>query len=215
MLRAGRQTLFAWTDVITHANQGYRTLSISTEHTQLISRFVQELSLAGGQTRQVHDLAQLVSAIADILRERQTGRLLVAADNLITELDLVTRLRAKGIEVITSDEPAQVAQLEVGLTGALAAVASSGTLLLAGGASLASLLPPLHLALIRAEQIEPDLTGVWPLLGQAIRTGERELCLITGPSKTADIEQTLVQGVHGPGELIVIILSEDEPGGQP
>ncbi len=190
-------------------------MSLSTEHAQLISRFVQELSLAGGQTRQVHDLAQLVSAIADILRERQTGRLLVAADNLITELDLVTRLRAKGIEVITSDEPAQVAQLEVGLTGALAAVASSGTLLLAGGASLASLLPPLHLALIRAEQIEPDLTGVWPLLGQAIRTGERELCLITGPSKTADIEQTLVQGVHGPGELIVIILSEDEPGGQP
>ena len=195
-------------------------MSIATEHAQLISRFVQELSLAGGQTRQVHDLAQLVSAIEDILRERQTGRLLVSADPLIGELGLIDQLRAKGIEVkvITGDEPAQVAQLEVGLTGALAAVASSGTLLLAGGASgaaLASLLPPLHLTLIRAEQIKPDLTGVWPLLSQAIQTGERELCLITGPSKTADIEQTLVQGVHGPGELIVIILSENEPGGQP
>ena len=188
-------------------------MSISTECARLIARFVQELSLAGGQTRQVHDLAQLASAIRDIVREHQVGRLLVSTDELIAELGLIDQLRAKGIEVITSDDPAQVAQFKVGLTGALAAVAGSGTLLLAGEASLASLLPPVHLALIRAEQIEPDLIGIWPLLGQAIQAGERELCLITGPSKTADIEQTLVQGVHGPGELIVIILNDSEQGG--
>jgi L-lactate dehydrogenase complex protein LldG len=67
-----------------------------------------------------------------------------------------------------------------------------------------SLLPPAHLAVVRRERI---LTGLDELLEvlPTPATVSSSMVLITGPSRTADIEQILVRGVHGPGQITVVI----------
>jgi len=72
-----------------------------------------------------------------------------------------------------------------------------------------SLLPPVHVAILRSQQILPGLSELFPLLGRE-QNGNRKLSsaitFITGPSRTADIELKLVVGVHGPQELHVLLV---------
>ena len=74
----------------------------------------------------------------------------------------------------------------------------------------ASLLPHIHIALVMPDQFVSGLDDLFPLLRFDLRVHNRKLCsavtFITGPSRTADIELTLVVGVHGPQELHVILL---------
>jgi L-lactate dehydrogenase complex protein LldG len=104
------------------------------------------------------------------------------------------------------DRLAELDRVEAGLTTAAAGLAETGTVVLeAGGdrSQLASLLPGLHLVLLQAERIFPDLEAwITSEAGQAIE-GTQALCLVTGPSRTADIEMTLTVGVHGPREVVV------------
>jgi len=98
---------------------------------------------------------------------------------------------------------------DVGITGVWAAVAETGSLVCCSGDRLwrsLSLVPPLHIAIVRAGQIVPDLLDLFtdrrpPDLPAAVT-------LISGPSKTADIEGVLVTGVHGPGEVHVFALPD-------
>ncbi len=70
---------------------------------------------------------------------------------------------------------------------------------------MVSLLPPVHVALVPRQKI---LTGLDELLTEVPLPADRSssMLLITGPSRTADIEQILVRGVHGPGEIHVIVV---------
>ncbi len=104
------------------------------------------------------------------------------------------------------------ASADFGITGADFALADTGTLALFASpeqARLLSLLPPAHVALVPASRL---ITGLDELLSLVPRPLEASsaLVLITGPSRTADIEQILVRGVHGPGEIHVIVVKEGE-----
>ncbi|GLW71791.1 hypothetical protein Kpho02_40900 [Kitasatospora phosalacinea] len=92
------------------------------------------------------------------------------------------------------------------LTGCAAAVADSGTLVLDGGPGqgrrAATLLPDLHVCVVRAEQVRSALPGALARLDPA-----RPLTFVSGPSATADIEMIRVKGVHGPRRLAVVLLS--------
>jgi len=72
-------------------------------------------------------------------------------------------------------------------------------------ARMISLLPPAHIALVPRERI---LTGLDELFTVLPNPAEQtsSMVLITGPSRTADIEQILVRGVHGPGEITVVVV---------
>jgi L-lactate utilization protein LutC len=86
-------------------------------------------------------------------------------------------------------------------TGSLATIASSDD------ARLISLLPPVHIAVFPADRILTGLDELYTLIPRpADRTSS--MVFITGPSRTADIEQILVRGVHGPGEIHVVIVGE-------
>ena len=72
----------------------------------------------------------------------------------------------------------------------------------------ASLVPPIHIAIVREQDILPDLVDVWPFLAaRNIPTSSSSFTLITGPSKTADIEGILITGVHGPREVHIYVVS--------
>ena len=117
-------------------------------------------------------------------------------------------LRSLGVSVARHDD----GDARVGITGVTAALAATGSLVLESGAGRyrgASLLPEVHIALMRAEQILPDLESWeeaqrredYPAFTQASNT-----TIVSGPSKTADIAHQLVKGAHGPREVHVMIL---------
>jgi len=102
------------------------------------------------------------------------------------------------------------ATCDFGITSADYALADTGTLVMLASpheARLVSLLPPAHIAVVPRARI---LTGLDELFSVLPRPAEQtsSMVLITGPSRTADIEQILVRGVHGPGEIHVIVVSD-------
>jgi len=99
------------------------------------------------------------------------------------------------------------ATAHVGITSADYALADTGSLVLLSSqqeARLVSLLPPVHLAIVPAARILSGLDELFTVLPHpADQTSS--MVLITGPSRTADIEQILVRGVHGPGKITVVV----------
>jgi len=97
---------------------------------------------------------------------------------------------------------------DVGITSADYALADTGTLVMLSSqeeARAVSLLPPVHVAVIRRESLLTGLDELFSLVPEP-DTLSSSMVLITGPSRTADIEQILVRGVHGPGEIHVVIV---------
>jgi len=100
------------------------------------------------------------------------------------------------------------ATADVGITAADYALADTGSLVMISSpqeARLISLLPPAHIALVPRDRILTGLDELLTVLPDPARVTS-SMVLITGPSRTADIEQILVRGVHGPGQIIVWIV---------
>lgn len=120
---------------------------------------------------------------------------------------LEAALREAGITPVYDADPA----IRVGLTGADAAIAATGTLVVSAGPGRprqTSLLPDIHIAVIRRAQIVPTMEE-WQanLLAQPdALTASSNVLLISGPSRTADIAMELVLGAHGPREVHVLIV---------
>lgn len=164
----------------------------------LVNRFVLELEALGGKAQRVAR-ASLGESLVSLLRARGIESIL--AWDKIDGLDQAP-LAAAGLNLVRSADPT----LRAGLTGAVAAIAQTGSLLITSGKGRplsASLLPDTHIALVDQARL------VWSL-EEALRLSDvREASaavLVTGPSRTADIEMTLTIGVHGPKELIVLIV---------
>ena len=102
---------------------------------------------------------------------------------------------------------ADVRQADLGVTGCDCLLARTGSIAVctrsAGGRAL-SVLPPVHLVIARRDQIIADLTAALALWQQRYdRHWPSNLCVITGPSRTGDIEKILVMGAHGPKRLVL------------
>ena len=98
--------------------------------------------------------------------------------------------------------------VDAAITSTLGGIAETGSLVLWPNNDeprLLSLLPPIHVAIIKADSIAATLADLMTDSGWAQAMPTNAL-LISGPSKTADIEQTLAYGVHGPKELIVLVM---------
>jgi L-lactate dehydrogenase complex protein LldG len=159
----------------------------------------------------VDSVAALPAAIATYLDAIGVARSAIVWPDLDHFLGAQPDWAACGITVAARapvrDEP--VADL-VGITGVYAAVAETGTLALLSGpgtpASMA-LLPETHIAIVPSERIVGYYEDVFDRLRAEGRELPRALNFISGPSRTGDIEQTIVIGAHGPYRVHVIILS--------
>jgi L-lactate dehydrogenase complex protein LldF len=170
------------------------------EPPDLQERFISELRLLGGTVSSVSS-ANLAGEVLRLLTERQIKSIIAWQGGELPP-GLLQALAGAGIRITSEADP----HAQAGLTGSFGAIAETGSLILAGGggrSQTASLLPPLHIALLERKKIYASLAEATRL--PEIR-GFPTLVLVSGPSRTADIEMTLTIGVHGPGELIVFIL---------
>jgi L-lactate dehydrogenase complex protein LldG len=97
----------------------------------------------------------------------------------------------------------------VGVTGAFCAIAETGTLMLLSGAetpATTSLLPETHVAIVDPRRIVATMEDAWDLLRKERRQPPRAVNFVSGPSRTADIEQTVTLGAHGPYRVLLIIV---------
>ncbi len=96
----------------------------------------------------------------------------------------------------------------VGITGAFCAIAETGTLLLLGGdktPASVSLLPETHVAIVDPSRIVATMEDAWDLLRSEFGEPPRTVNFISGPSRTADIEQTVTLGAHGPYRVLLVL----------
>lgn len=99
---------------------------------------------------------------------------------------------------------------KVGITGTYCALAENGTLMMLSGRdthATTSLLPDNHIAIIPASRVVRAMEDGWDLLRKELDGLPRQVNFISGPSRTADIEMTLVMGAHGPFRVHVVIVS--------
>jgi L-lactate dehydrogenase complex protein LldG len=170
------------------------------QNQSLPDRFEAEWTALGGHVTRC-TTETLAEEIITLLAEDGVDELVAwEADQL--PAGIAAALSQAGIRLIHESNP----EVETGLTGALGAVASTGTLILTSGPGrpqTASLLPKRHIAILSEERIYENLPKAFDLeeIGEA-----SSVALISGPSRTADIEMTLTIGVHGPGEVRVFLL---------
>jgi L-lactate dehydrogenase complex protein LldF len=193
------------------------SLPVSTSHKDLVTLFGEELSALGGtfiRCKPEHAPDEVVTQ----LQNNGVQQVLAWETNeqhLQAVLRRVTDEGIKTLDPVVAPTGNRQMHHEVlgtagaGLTGAFAGLADTGTLVVPAGegrSQLASLLPPVHVALIPAGSIYRDM-GDWLRAGGGEMVRDAScVALISGPSRTADIEMTLTIGVHGPGTLIVICL---------
>lgn len=155
---------------------------------------------------------KLDETVQAVLREKNIKRLLLSPESpYIKSFDAFldeTRLYDEAIENWKSE---LFNDIEASITSTLGGIAETGTLVLWPSISeprLMSLVPPIHIAILYESQIQPTF---WHFLRhQKWSEGmPTNALLISGPSKTADIEQTLAYGVHGPKELVVVLVEEE------
>lgn len=183
-----------------------------------VDTFIAELTRIAGRVIRVNTAREAAQTVADLCLERGWQEALAWALDEIACEGLAESLAQAGVQVIQDDTagPRALAHIPVGLTGAEAALAESGTLVLRKRprrSALASLLPPVHIALMPTSRIVPDIVSYFEGLADAAATirDTSNLVFISGPSRTGDIEQVLTLGVHGPKELIVILWDDTKP----
>jgi len=186
----------------------------------LLARWQKEFAALGGHAYGPLTPAAAISQTLALLAARGATAVAAWADHALPTPDFGQALAAAGIEVIHTRPQtqadalsrAQLAQAPVGITAALAGLADTGSLVVTSGpgqARAASLVPPVYLAFLQTRDIYPNLPAWMAQQGADLLPQTANLTIITGPSRTADIELTLVVGVHGPGEIHVILIDPE------
>lgn len=190
-------------------------------HEELVEQFAREAtSLRAEVHRATH--ANVADVLHDTLKGLGGGKVAIPADNRIQQLGLDAALHDASEEVVrwNPDEDrdynvARTAQCNIGVTFTLAAIAETGTIMQpcskVCGRSI-SLLPNYHVAIIDTKTIVSALRDALKLMdGMAddYNVGlPSQVCFISGPSNTSDIELVRVDGVHGPIKVAYILLDE-------
>ena len=167
--------------------------------------------------------------VAELAREVEAGSVVRSAHDSVERLGIERALEGSGVDVRTmalydagdADDSERERQREanrermigagIGVTGVDYAIAETGSCVIVarqGASRLVSLLPPVHVAVVELGQVLPSLDELFALLRERFGEGDPQsyMNIITGPSRSADIEYQLVTGVHGPGEVHMVIV---------
>jgi L-lactate dehydrogenase complex protein LldG len=178
------------------------------------ARFLRELEALGGHGRRAASFDEARDYVVSVARERGAKLLLRWDVEELEELGADGPLSEAGVEVVVwrdlEDFRDVAARADVGLSGAAWAVAETGSLLLESGPGKGrsvTLLPPTYVAVLPAERV---LRTVHEAIEKYAEDGAGNLpanvCFHTGPSRSGDIEMEIFVGMHGPGDVHVVLV---------
>jgi L-lactate dehydrogenase complex protein LldG len=178
-----------------------------------IEDFIRELEALSGQVVNAGSAGEAAEAVIAVCLPVGCREVFAWDFEAIGCPGLGEALHEAGILVKQGGALKELALIGVGITGAEAGLADTGTIVVRNQPSqppLASLLPPTHIVLLHKSRIFPDMRSYLNSLeraggaAEAVK-GTSNLVFISGPSRTADIEQSLTLGVHGPKTLAVVL----------
>lgn len=191
----------------------------------LTAQFASMLTAAGGHVYQATSSDEAVQLALDVAHSKGAKHVIFTRHPELVRFPLAFVADGLTVTIVgftpgETPSPAQretqrdmMARADVVVSGADYAIAETGTLAMVAGAHnprTATLLPPIHIAILDPTRLLPTMPDlVARFKADHLRDGKLDisgLTFITGPSRTGDIEQTLSVGVHGPGEVHVIIL---------
>jgi len=185
--------------------RGPRPSRIELDADALADLFVQYAEGVDISVDRVASMEDIPDRVADYLaRENLPANIRMAPDPSLSDILWDKR------PTLTVSEGKTDGTHEVGLTGAFLGVAETGTLIMRSGPehpTTLNFLPDTHVVVLRKSQIVGSYEDAW----DQIREGDmpRTVNLITGPSRTGDIEQTIFMGAHGPRRMHIVMV-EDE-----
>ncbi len=193
--------------------------STPLDATALVGSFTRELTAVRGRVHGPQTAGQAIETVIKLLRDAGGDEILAWADEALPVAGLGEAIRRAGFKtldaVVSADtdgrreRQTQLSRASAGVTGALAGLADTGSIVVTSSPvrpRLASLLPPTHIALLPVDQLYPDLPTFLARHPDLTQHGSNAV-IITGPSRTADIELTPVFGVHGPKTLHVVLVA--------
>lgn len=184
-----------------------------TPRNDLFIRFKDRLESVGGEAHSVDSLEQATEII--VAHPALAQKEIIVAPDFATShtwAAILPLLREKGIGIREAESPASVADAPAGLSVAELAIAETGSVLLAENAleaRVVGMLTLTHFVLVQEGTLFPMLEDAGKLLSELTKFGPDQrhyISLVTGPSRTADIERTLTIGVQGPKALCVIFV---------
>ena len=200
---------------------------IAARADDLITQFEQTAAEAAWNVFRTTSAQDAASYIRQVAQDVEARTMLRSDHSTLENLDIENAMQGTGIslEVMAlddahggltmEDERSRLRQeaivADIGITGVDYAVAETGSCVLLprkGLSRVISLLPPVHVAVVESGQVLPSLDELFTLRREDFLNGDlgSYMNLISGPSRSADIEYQLVTGVHGPGEVHVILL---------
>ncbi len=232
---------------VTHSDELAAPLPLArVDDRDLPARLAAEIEAVGGHAHRASDWVDATVQLAQLLDRYQPRAALcwqggalgaVRLNDLLSERNM-RRIDYESLHQLDpAEQRRQILAADIGITGVAAAVAETGSLVMVGGPGcerVASLAPPVHVAVVAANQILADLFDVFPGVDRgghraadASRAAEQpsaalaaqfdpaqmpsNVAFITGPSKTGDLELKLTTGVHGPGQWHVILVRTPLP----
>jgi L-lactate dehydrogenase complex protein LldG len=170
------------------------------DRAERISRFTHAQEALGGRVYSARGPAAVHAITCDIVGQREA---VISGDPFLRECGI----GGGGIFASAAEIRAAAEHAAVGITGAAYGLAETGSLVMFASdteSRLISLLPPVHVAIFQVSRLLVNLDELLSRLPDPAGLTSA-MVIITGPSRTADIEQILVRGVHGPGEVHVIL----------
>ena len=175
------------------------------------ARFIEELEALGGHGERAGTLEEAREYVLNLARERKADLLVRWDVEYLDELAADGPLREAGVEVALwrdLPDPGKIAgRADIGLSTATWAIAETGSLVLEHGPGQGrgvTLLPPTYVAILPADKVLRTVPeAIRKYAGGALPAN---VCFHTGPSRSGDIEMSLVVGMHGPGDVHVILV---------
>jgi len=184
---------------------------IEEQKDNLKIQFVGELAKVNTNVLEAGGENEVKSSLLGLIKEKELRSFAIWESQFLKEINLKQELKDAGLKLITAKNKDRIAKADIGITEVDYAIADTGTLVLIADKNQprsVSLLPPIHLAIVRAENLVRNINDLFIILKSKLKDSEDItscMTFVTGPSRTADIELSLTLGVHGPKELYVLI----------
>lgn len=197
----------------------------SERSNELADQMAEEATKAGWRVHRASNSEDAASYVASICVQKKATSVLRSNHDALDQIGVDAAVTNTGATLETTEHSGDYSQdqievskskafsADIGITGVDYAIAETGTVVLhprSGLSRLVSLAPPTHIAVLRSGEVLDSLDELFAMERNDFMSGELagSMNLISGPSKTADIEGTTVTGIHGPLEVHLIILAD-------